>query len=90
MSDIVDNGTVDTIGFLAGALTTLSFLPQVIKVLRTRNTRSLSLLMYMLFSLGVFFWLVYGLLIRSPPIIFYNAVTFVLSVALLLAKIRWG
>jgi MtN3 and saliva related transmembrane protein len=47
-------------------------------------------LMYMLFSLGVFFWLVYGLLIRSPPIIFYNAVTFVLSVALLLAKIRWG
>ncbi|MHB1934444.1 MAG: SemiSWEET family sugar transporter [Leptospirillum sp.] len=90
MTDIVDNGTVETIGFLAGALTTLSFLPQVIKVLRTRNTRSLSLLMYLLFSLGVFFWLVYGLLIRSPPIIFYNAVTFVLSVVLLLAKIRWG
>ena len=90
MTDIVDNGTVETIGFLAGALTSLSFLPQVIKVLRTRNTRSLSLLMYLLFSLGVFFWLVYGLLIRSPPIIFYNAVTFVLSVVLLLAKIRWG
>ena len=90
MTAIVDNGTVDTIGFLAGALTTLAFLPQVIKVLRTRNTRSLSLLMYTLFSLGVFFWLVYGLLIRSTPIIFYNAVTFVLSVVLLLAKIRWG
>lgn len=90
MADIVDRGTVDTIGFLAGALTTLSFLPQVIKVLRTRNTRSLSLLMYMLFSLGVFIWLVYGLLIRSTPIIFYNAVTLVLSVVLLLAKVRWG
>lgn len=77
------------IGFLAGALTTLSFLPQIVKVLKTRDTRSLSLSMYGLFTLGVFLWLVYGWISHSPPVIFYNAITLLLSSALLAAKIRW-
>ncbi|KGA92774.1 hypothetical protein LptCag_0509 [Leptospirillum ferriphilum] len=77
------------IGFLAGALTTVSFLPQIVKVLKTRDTRSLSVSMYGLFTLGVFLWLVYGWIVHSPPVIFYNAMTFLLSAALLAAKIRW-
>ena len=81
--------TANAIGFLAGALTTVSFLPQIIKVVRTRDTRSLSLSMYGLFTMGVFLWLVYGWISHSPPIIFYNAITFALSSALLAAKIRW-
>lgn len=81
--------SANMIGFLAGALTTVSFLPQIVKVLKTRDTRSLSVSMYGLFTLGVFLWLVYGWIVHSPPVIFYNALTFLLSAALLAAKIRW-
>lgn len=70
-------------------MTTLAFLPQVVKTLRTRDTRSISLGMYLLFTTGVFFWLVYGVRLRALPMILANGVTLVLSVVLLIAKWRW-
>ncbi|MEC4682469.1 MAG: SemiSWEET transporter [Nitrospirota bacterium] len=76
-------------GYVGGTMTTLAFLPQVVKTLRTRDTRSISLGMYLLFTTGVFFWLVYGVRLRALPMILANGVTLVLSVVLLIAKWRW-
>jgi MtN3 and saliva related transmembrane protein len=77
----------DAIGYLAATLTTCSFLPQAIMTLKTRNTDSLSLGMYSLFTSGVFFWLVYGFYLSNMAIILANAVTFVLAATILSFKI---
>ncbi|MBN8531604.1 MAG: SemiSWEET transporter [Alphaproteobacteria bacterium] len=78
------------IGSIAAFLTTTAFLPQTIKVIRTRDTRSISLAMYATFSAGVFLWLIYGLMLMSWPIIVANCVTLVLSLTILAMKIRLG
>ena len=77
----------DTIGSIAAILTTLSFLPQAIMGLRTRNTDSLSLTMYAMFTAGVTCWLVYGLMIQSMPVIVANLVTVCLAALILSMKI---
>ncbi|MGH8378456.1 MAG: SemiSWEET transporter, partial [Gammaproteobacteria bacterium] len=78
------------IGFVAATLTTISFLPQAYHSLRTRDTRSISLGMYMLFTLGVALWLVYGLLIHDLPVTLANGVTLVLTLVVLALKLRYG
>lgn len=78
------------IGGLAAFLTTCSFLPQAVKVIRRRDTRSISLAMYAMFSAGVALWLAYGWMTGSWPIIAANAVTLCLSLAILGMKIRLG
>lgn len=75
------------IGALAGALTTVAFVPQVVKTWRTRSTRDISLAMWLVFWLGVALWLVYGLLLAAWPIVAANAVTLVLSGIVLAIKI---
>ena len=77
-------------GYLAAALTTLAFVPQVRKALRTRDTRAISLGMYLMFSTGVALWLVYGVLIGAWPIILANGVTLVLAATVLWHKLREG
>lgn len=79
---------VDIIGSAAGTLTTLAFLPQVIKTWRTRSTRDISLGMFAAFCLGVTLWLVYGLLLMAWPLILANAVTLVLAGTVLVFKLR--
>jgi MtN3 and saliva related transmembrane protein len=76
------------IGYLAGALTTFSFLPQVLKTLRERHTKGISLAMYAMFCTGVALWTLYGLLMASPPVFFTNAITLALASAILVMKIR--
>lgn len=78
-----------SIGFLAGTLTTVSFLPQVFKAWKTRDAQSLSGLMYVLFSLGVTLWLLYGFLLASMPIIVFNAITLLLSLSILVLKVLY-
>jgi MtN3 and saliva related transmembrane protein len=77
----------EMIGYLAAILTTASFLPQAILTIRTRDTESLSLSMYSLFTLGVLCWLVYGIYISDKAIIFANAITLVLAASILSFKI---
>ena len=77
-----------TFGYLAAFCTTASFLPQVIKVFKTKHTKDISLGMFLLMTAGVSFWLVYGLLISSPPIIMANTVTVVLSFYILFMKVK--
>ena len=74
------------IGFVAGTLTTISFLPQVYYVYRSKRTTDISLSMYLLFFFGVLMWLVYGVILGSIPIIFFNAITLVLAGAVLAGK----
>ena len=77
----------DFLGLVAACLTTASFVPQAILVIRTRNTDGLSLYMYLLFTTGVAFWLVYGVLIESLPIIIANLITVVLASMILTVKL---
>jgi MtN3 and saliva related transmembrane protein len=84
----MDNVTL--IGVLAAICTTLSFVPQVIKIFRTKETHDLSLLMYAIFSVGVFLWLCYGLMIKSMPITIANSATLVMSLYILIMKLRRG
>ncbi|NLG17003.1 MAG: SemiSWEET transporter [Fibrobacter sp.] len=77
------------IGLMGGALTTISFLPQVIKVWRTHSTKDLSLIMFLLFSLGVLLWLIYGLILMDWPIIISNLVTLLLALTILAHKVRY-
>ena len=77
-------------GFLAAVCTTASFVPQVWHILKTRDTRALSLMMYLLFTVGVVLWLVYGIMIGSTPVIVANSITLVLALVILICKVRWG
>ena len=77
-------------GFLAAVCTTASFVPQVWHILKTRDTRALSLMMYLLFTVGVVLWLVYGIMIGSAPVIVANSITLVLALVILTCKVRWG
>jgi MtN3 and saliva related transmembrane protein len=81
---------INLIGLFAGALTTLAFLPQVVKTWRLGRADDLSLGMLLAFSLGVGLWNVYGLLIHAAPIVVANAITLVLALALVGLKIRFS
>jgi MtN3 and saliva related transmembrane protein len=81
---------METIGWLAAVLTTFSFVPQAIKVIRTKETSSISLWMYSIFTLGISFWLVYGLMIGSVQMTLANLITLVLAIIILRAKIKNG
>ncbi|MDE2234257.1 MAG: SemiSWEET transporter [Gammaproteobacteria bacterium] len=78
------------IGLAAATLTTISFLPQVYRSLRTRDTRSISLGMYFLFTIGISLWLVYGLLSHDLPVTLANGVTLVLALIVVVLKLRYG
>ncbi|MBN3039936.1 MAG: SemiSWEET transporter [Candidatus Omnitrophica bacterium] len=77
------------IGTLAGVLCTLSFLPQVLKVFKTKKVEDLSLVTFVLFALGVFLWLVYGLIIKELPIILANIATLILVLLIVLMKLKY-
>jgi len=85
----MNNTIIELIGSLAGVLTTISFLPQVIKTYKSRCAKDLSLGMFLLFTLGVLMWLIYGIGINKLPIIIANGVTIVLAGMILAAKFRF-
>lgn len=79
---------IGTIGMLAAFLTTISFLPQVIQVIKTQDTKSISLGMYSLFVTGVGFWIVYGVFKKDLPLILANTVTFAFAFIILKYKVK--
>lgn len=82
--------TGEWVGFVAAALTTLSFIPQAIRTIRTKETHGISLGMYVMFTVGIAFWLAYGIVLMSWPMILSNIITFALSATILTLKIRYG
>ena len=80
---------VTAVGFTAGALTTVAFLPQLQRTWRTKSADDVSLAMLLTFTTGVLLWFVYGLLVQSWPIVVTNVVTFLLTAAILILKLRF-
>jgi MtN3 and saliva related transmembrane protein len=77
----------DWIGVVSGTLTSVAFLPQVLRVWRTRSAHDLSVGMYAVFVAGVCGWLLYGVLIHAWPVVAANAVTLLLASAVLVLKL---
>ncbi len=78
------------VGLTAGFLTTVSMLPQLIKALRTRNTRDLSLGMLSILFLGIILWMGYGLMKNDLPLILANATSLVLVGPVVILKLKYG
>lgn len=80
---------VETLGFTAAFCTTAAFVPQLVRVLRLRSARDISLPTFVMFTAGVFLWLLYGIDIGSKPVIASNGVTLILSTSILVLKLRF-
>ena len=83
----MDNLTL--LGLTAGALTTAAFLPQLIKAWKSRSTKDVSLLMYIVFCIGILLWLIYGICIDSLPLIAANVISLIIAIAILILKLRY-
>jgi len=81
---------IGIIGIIAGICTTISFIPQIIKILKTRHVRDISLCMFAILTAGIFLWLVYGIFLRQFPIILANSVSLILCLFILAAKVMYG
>lgn len=77
-------------GMIAAVFTTLSFIPQALQVIRTKNTEDISLVMYSMFVLGVTLWTIYGFIISDISIILANSITCVLASIILMYKIKYN
>jgi MtN3 and saliva related transmembrane protein len=79
----------EIVGGVAAACTTVCWLPQALKILREKRTEGVSLITQSVFTLGSALWAAYGLLLNNRPIVYANSVTLVLSVAILVLKLRY-
>ena len=79
---------MEYIGILAACFTTISFLPQVIQIIKTKDTKSISLNMYILFVSGTALWIAYGIYIMKLPVILANTITGILSLIILYYKLK--
>lgn len=77
----------ELIGYLAALLTTIAFIPQAYKVFKTNQTNDLSLSLFIIFSIGVFLWLIYGILLESIPMTLANSITLFLTLYILYKKV---
>lgn len=81
--------TTSIIGYLAAFGTTVSFLPQAIKTIQTKDTSGISLNMYALFTAGTLLWLIYGVMSHSLPVAIANSITLVFASIILIYKIKY-
>lgn len=82
--------TPSTIGFIAGTLTSVAAIPQVIKTMQSRHVRDISLLQPVLLAVGVLLWMIYGILISDVPLILANITPLICNVLLAGMKIQYG
>ncbi len=81
---------ITILGLIAAFCTTIAFLPQVIKTIKSKQTNDISLLMYIVLTTGVSLWFIYGLLIGDLPLIVANGITFIFALIVLILKIYHG
>jgi len=79
----------ETLGYAAGFLTTVAFIPQVLKIWRSKSADDVSFAAFAAFTVGVALWLLYGIARQEPPIIIWNSVTLVLAAAILVMKVKY-
>ena len=80
--------TAEIIGFIAAILSVICFIPQAMRIIKTKDTNAISFWMYFIFLLSVIFWLIYGIMMTSYPIIFKNIFVILLAGTILLLKIK--
>tara|TARA_B100000575_G_C22641582_1_gene395093 strand:+ start:242 stop:511 length:270 start_codon:yes stop_codon:yes gene_type:complete len=80
---------IEFFGYVAAILTTLAFLPQLIKTLKTKKAEDVSLITLIMFLTGVMSWIIYGYKISSTPILLANIITFILNLLILIFKISF-
>lgn len=80
---------VEDVGFAAAFCTTSAFIPQLVRVIRLRSARDVSLPTFLLFSVGLFLWMLYGFWVHSYPVILSNGLTLILSLGILILKLRY-
>jgi MtN3 and saliva related transmembrane protein len=80
---------IEILGLVAGTITSVTFLPQVIKIWQTKSAKDLSLMMLLLLMLGVVLWLIYGLVVMSAAIIYTNSMVLAMSLIMLFFKLRY-
>ncbi|RYE00854.1 MAG: hypothetical protein EOP50_03025 [Sphingobacteriales bacterium] len=81
---------IEVLGMIAGSISAITFLPQVIKTWRTKSAADISLLMFTFATISVILWLVYGIVKKSVPIIYTNSMVLVFSLIMLYFKFRFG
>ena len=80
---------IEVLGYVSATLTTIAFLPQLIKTFKTKSAKDVSMGMFVLFTCGVFLWIVYGFLTGTMPVLAANAVIFCLSLTQIILKIKY-
>ena len=80
---------IEILGLVAGTITSVTFLPQVVKIWQTKSAKDLSLMMLLLLMLGVVLWLIYGLVVMSAAIIYTNSMVLAMSLIMLYFKVRF-
>ncbi|PZR28066.1 MAG: hypothetical protein DI535_07855 [Citrobacter freundii] len=81
---------VDVLGYVAGAITALTFLPQVIKTWREKSAKDISLLMFLIAAVNEIMWIVYGALLENWVIILTNSVVLAMSLTMIFLKLRYN
>jgi MtN3 and saliva related transmembrane protein len=80
---------IEILGLVAGTITSITFLPQVVKIWQTKSAKDLSLLMLLLLMLNVILWLIYGFVVMSPSIIYTNSMVLAMSLIMLYFKVKF-
>jgi MtN3 and saliva related transmembrane protein len=81
---------VDIIGYLAGLLILVSIIPQIIKSWKTKSTKDISLLRYLIYVVGVILWLVYGIILHNGPMMIVNSINLFLASTIVYLKLKYG
>ena len=81
---------IDILGYVSATFTTIAFLPQIIKTIRTKSAKDVSMGMFVFFTTGVFLWIIYGVLTKTMPLIIANSVIFCLAITQIILKIKYA
>lgn len=80
---------ITILGLVAGTLTTLAFLPQLLKIWQTKSAKDISFNTLIIFNVGIFLWLIYGIYLNALPIILANLFTLIFNMIIVWLKIRY-
>ena len=81
---------IDTLGMVAGTISAITFLPQVIKTWKSKSAKDISMLMFSFATISVILWLIYGIIINNWPVIYTNGCVLILSLIMLYFKLRFN
>jgi MtN3 and saliva related transmembrane protein len=90
MVDVLEMNYIDVIGYIAGFLTLTSLIPQIIKSWKTKSTKDISLLRYIIYIIGIIMWLIYGIVLTNGPMIITNSISLTLASSILFLKLKYG